>query len=200
MRLSGKATTLLILAAVIAIAPVFFPSSYYFRVGSLIFVNGLAVTGLVILIGYAGQISLGKRLRRGEQMADAQRLRRLDGRADTLHQAPDYGHRCLDRDLLTDDGAHRLFERIERHRQAQAGIASQQRREQFVSAQMQRNRLGLAVEIEHAPHALFELIQMRGRSQAAAQFQRVQTWQRGNPKPAGCAVEAEAAAVAVRAQ
>lgn len=59
MRLSGKVTTLLILAAVIAIAPVFFPSSYYFRVGSLIFVNGLAVTGLVILIGYAGQISLG---------------------------------------------------------------------------------------------------------------------------------------------
>lgn len=59
MRLSSKVTTLLILAAVIAIAPVFFPSSYYFRVGSLIFVNSLAVTGLVILIGYAGQISLG---------------------------------------------------------------------------------------------------------------------------------------------
>ena len=59
MRLSSKATTLLILAAVIAIAPFFFPSSYYFRVGSLIFVNGVAVMGLVILIGYAGQISLG---------------------------------------------------------------------------------------------------------------------------------------------
>jgi branched-chain amino acid transport system permease protein len=59
MRLSSKATMLLILAAVIAVAPVFFPSSYYFRVGSLIFVNGVAVTGLVILIGYAGQISLG---------------------------------------------------------------------------------------------------------------------------------------------
>ena len=59
MRLSSKATTLLILAAIIAVAPVFFPSNYYFRVGSLIFVNGLAVTGLVILIGYAGQISLG---------------------------------------------------------------------------------------------------------------------------------------------
>ena len=59
MRLSSKLTTLLILAAVIAIAPIFFPSSYYFRVGSLIFVNGLAVTGLVILVGYAGQISLG---------------------------------------------------------------------------------------------------------------------------------------------
>lgn len=59
MRPSGKTITLVILAMVIAIAPVFFPSSYYFRVGSLIFVNGLAVTGLVILIGYAGQISLG---------------------------------------------------------------------------------------------------------------------------------------------
>ena len=59
MRLSSKTITLLGLAVVIAIAPVFFPSSFYYRVGSLIFVNGLAVTGLVILIGYAGQISLG---------------------------------------------------------------------------------------------------------------------------------------------
>lgn len=59
MRLPGKTTSLLILAAVIVIAPMFFPSSYYFRVGSLIFVNGLAATGLVILIGYAGQVSLG---------------------------------------------------------------------------------------------------------------------------------------------
>ncbi|MEY9196303.1 branched-chain amino acid transport system permease protein [Sinorhizobium fredii] len=59
MRLSSKTNTLLALAALIALAPLFFPSSYYFRVGSLIFVNGLAVTGLVVLIGYAGQISLG---------------------------------------------------------------------------------------------------------------------------------------------
>ncbi|QCJ00277.1 branched-chain amino acid ABC transporter permease [Agrobacterium larrymoorei] len=59
MRLSSKAITLLLLAAIIVIAPFLFPSSYYYRVGSLIFVNGLAVTGLVILVGYAGQISLG---------------------------------------------------------------------------------------------------------------------------------------------
>lgn len=59
MRLPGKTTSLFILAAVIVIAPMFFPSSYYFRVGSLIFVNGLVATGLVILIGYAGQVSLG---------------------------------------------------------------------------------------------------------------------------------------------
>lgn len=59
MKLSSKATTLLVLALIIVALPFVFPSSYYFRVGSLIFVNGLAVTGLVILTGYAGQISLG---------------------------------------------------------------------------------------------------------------------------------------------
>ncbi len=59
MKLSTKTTTLLILGALIVIAPLFFPSSYYFRVGSLIFVNGVAVTGIVILTGYAGQVSLG---------------------------------------------------------------------------------------------------------------------------------------------
>lgn len=56
---NNKHVTLLVLAMLIVIAPLFFPSSYYFRVGSLIFVNGLAVTGIVILTGYAGQISLG---------------------------------------------------------------------------------------------------------------------------------------------
>lgn len=59
MRLSTKAITLLVLALVIALAPLLFPSAFYYRVGSLIFINGLAVTGMVVLIGYAGQISLG---------------------------------------------------------------------------------------------------------------------------------------------
>jgi branched-chain amino acid transport system permease protein len=59
MRLSQKHVTLLVLAALIALAPLVFPSSFYYRIGALIFVNGLAVTGLVILLGYAGQISLG---------------------------------------------------------------------------------------------------------------------------------------------
>ena len=59
MRLSTKATTLLILALAIALAPLLFPSAFYYRVGALIFINGLAVTGLVVLTGYAGQISLG---------------------------------------------------------------------------------------------------------------------------------------------
>lgn len=48
-----------LLAVLIAVLPAFFPSGYYYRVGALIFVNALAVIGLVVLIGYAGQISLG---------------------------------------------------------------------------------------------------------------------------------------------
>lgn len=59
MRLTTKQTTLLVLALLIAATPFFFPSAYYFRVGSLLFVNGVAVVGIVILTGFAGQISLG---------------------------------------------------------------------------------------------------------------------------------------------
>ncbi|MFG1278274.1 branched-chain amino acid ABC transporter permease [Xanthobacter autotrophicus] len=59
MRLSSKQSTLLVLAALMIISPFFFPSNYYYRVGSLVFVNAIAVVGIVILTGYAGQISLG---------------------------------------------------------------------------------------------------------------------------------------------
>lgn len=59
MSMTTRRVTLLVLAIVVIASPFFFPSNYYYRVGSLIFVNGLAVTGMVILIGYAGQISLG---------------------------------------------------------------------------------------------------------------------------------------------
>lgn len=57
--MSQKHATLLVLAALIALSPLFFPSGYYYRIGALMFVNALAVTGIVILTGYAGQISLG---------------------------------------------------------------------------------------------------------------------------------------------
>jgi len=57
--MSPRVVALLILAAIIAAAPLLFPSDYYYRVGTLIFINSLSVIGLVILIGYAGQISLG---------------------------------------------------------------------------------------------------------------------------------------------
>lgn len=51
--------TLILMAVLIAAAPLFFPSAFYYRIGALIFINAFAVTGLVVLIGYAGQISLG---------------------------------------------------------------------------------------------------------------------------------------------
>jgi branched-chain amino acid transport system permease protein len=59
MRISSKQATLLVLAALIVLAPLLFPSSFYYRIGALVFVNGLAVVGIVILTGFAGQISLG---------------------------------------------------------------------------------------------------------------------------------------------
>ncbi|WP_374299186.1 branched-chain amino acid ABC transporter permease [Paracoccus sp. (in: a-proteobacteria)] len=59
MKLTPKSATLLVLLVLILLSPVLFPSGYYYRVGALIFVNAIAVTGIVILTGYAGQISLG---------------------------------------------------------------------------------------------------------------------------------------------
>jgi branched-chain amino acid transport system permease protein len=50
------------LAAVVAIlvvAPLFFSSLYYYRIGALVFVFALAVVGLNLLMGFAGQVSLG---------------------------------------------------------------------------------------------------------------------------------------------
>lgn len=57
--MSQKHWALLVLAVLMALAPLLFPSNYYYRIGSLIFVNSIAVVGIVILTGYAGQISLG---------------------------------------------------------------------------------------------------------------------------------------------
>ena len=58
-RLSARHTTLLGLALVIAAVPWFFPSAYYFRVAALVWVSGLAAVGLQVLMGQAGQVSLG---------------------------------------------------------------------------------------------------------------------------------------------
>jgi branched-chain amino acid transport system permease protein len=50
---------LLVLAVIIAALPLVFPSSYYFRVASLVWVSAFAAIGLNILMGKAGQVSLG---------------------------------------------------------------------------------------------------------------------------------------------
>jgi len=46
-------------AAIVIILPLFFPSAYYYRVGALVFIFALAAVGLNLLMGFAGQVSLG---------------------------------------------------------------------------------------------------------------------------------------------
>lgn len=58
-RLSPRWATLLILAVVIGTIPWFFPTGFYFRVAALVWVTALAAVGLQILMGQAGQVSLG---------------------------------------------------------------------------------------------------------------------------------------------
>jgi branched-chain amino acid transport system permease protein len=50
---------LLALVAIVVIAPLFFSSLYYYRIGALVFIFALAVVGLNLLMGFAGQVSLG---------------------------------------------------------------------------------------------------------------------------------------------
>src|SRR5882757_8716863 len=58
-QLGHRAVTLLVLAAVIALLPLLFPSSYYYRVAALVWVSAFAAIGLNVLMGQAGQVSLG---------------------------------------------------------------------------------------------------------------------------------------------
>jgi branched-chain amino acid transport system permease protein len=52
-------TALAPVAAIIVLLPPFFPSAYYYRVAALVFIFALAATGLNLLMGFAGQVSLG---------------------------------------------------------------------------------------------------------------------------------------------
>ena len=47
------------IAMVIVLAPLLFQSGYHFRLGALVLISALAVVGLNILMGLAGQVSLG---------------------------------------------------------------------------------------------------------------------------------------------
>jgi branched-chain amino acid transport system permease protein len=46
-------------AAIIVLLPTAFPSAYYYRVGALVLILALAAIGLNLLMGFAGQVSLG---------------------------------------------------------------------------------------------------------------------------------------------
>jgi branched-chain amino acid transport system permease protein len=47
------------MAALVVVLPALFPSGYYYRVAALVFVFALAAIGLNLLMGLAGQVSLG---------------------------------------------------------------------------------------------------------------------------------------------
>jgi len=57
--LSSRMTLLAGLALVIVLLPLVFPSPYYFRVAALVWISALAAVGLNVLMGQAGQVSLG---------------------------------------------------------------------------------------------------------------------------------------------
>lgn len=57
--LGHRYVILVVLALVMAVLPLTFPSGYYFRVASLVWVSAFAAIGLNILMGKAGQVSLG---------------------------------------------------------------------------------------------------------------------------------------------
>lgn len=56
---SAKLGTLLVLALMVALPPLVFPSGFYYRVGAIVWILSIAAIGLNLLMGYAGQVSLG---------------------------------------------------------------------------------------------------------------------------------------------
>src|ERR1700752_4811593 len=57
--LSHRLAPVVAMAAIVVLLPLLFPSAYYYRVASLVFVFALASIGLNLLMGFAGQVSLG---------------------------------------------------------------------------------------------------------------------------------------------
>jgi branched-chain amino acid transport system permease protein len=49
----------IVIAVIVILLPLLFPSAYYYRVAVLVFIFALAVVGLNLLMGFAGQVSLG---------------------------------------------------------------------------------------------------------------------------------------------
>src|SRR5262249_39935003 len=49
----------LAMSAFVVLLPLLFPSAYYYRIAALVFVFALAAVGLNLLMGFAGQVSLG---------------------------------------------------------------------------------------------------------------------------------------------
>lgn len=54
-----RLAAILVLAVIVAVLPLVFPSAYYYRVAALVYVFAIAAVGLNLLMGFAGQVSLG---------------------------------------------------------------------------------------------------------------------------------------------
>lgn len=48
-----------VIAVLVVLGALVSPSNYYFRVGTLVWINALSVIGMVVLLGYVGLVSLG---------------------------------------------------------------------------------------------------------------------------------------------
>jgi branched-chain amino acid transport system permease protein len=57
--LRHRLASILVMAVIVVLLPLVFPSAYYYRVAALVFVFALASIGLNLLMGFAGQVSLG---------------------------------------------------------------------------------------------------------------------------------------------
>jgi branched-chain amino acid transport system permease protein len=58
-RLAAGHGAVAAIAAIVLIVPLVAPSTFYLRIGALVFIFALAVLGLNLLMGFAGQVSLG---------------------------------------------------------------------------------------------------------------------------------------------
>jgi branched-chain amino acid transport system permease protein len=57
--LDHRLAVIALVAAMVFALPPWFPSAYYYRIAALVFVFALAALGLNLLMGFAGQVSLG---------------------------------------------------------------------------------------------------------------------------------------------
>lgn len=57
--MTRRSSGLFALAAVLLVLPLLLPNTYYFDIANRMAINAIVVLGLNLLIGFAGQISLG---------------------------------------------------------------------------------------------------------------------------------------------
>ena len=57
--IAHRLTSIAVVTAIVLLLPLLFPSAYYYRVAALVLIFALAAVGLNLLMGFAGQVSLG---------------------------------------------------------------------------------------------------------------------------------------------